>query len=133
MQLEALKNEIGTILGRYQIPMEDKTFILEKIEGEIGGLAGKVATHVKTEREKDFAQMSAYEKKAKEAVALTVRRAEEAVKKAYQMGFQEGLGQTKNGSQMSWTTILLTVGLLGLGGFVIFREYFGSRERDSRR
>lgn len=127
MQLEALKAEIGTILGRYQIPMEDKTFILEKIEGEIGGLAGKVASHVKTEREKDFAQMSAYEQKAKEAVQATVKRAEGAVKQAYKLGLQAGLSQVKESTQVDWTKILLTVGLLGLAAFVIFREFFSKR------
>ena len=129
MKVEELKKEVGGILDRYKIPMDDKSFILDKIEGEIGTLAKTAATHVKSEREKDFAKMTDYEKKAKQAVYLTVKNAEEAVKKAHALGYKQGLGQAGGGAPTNWTTILLTVGLLGLGAFVIFREYF-SRKGD---
>lgn len=132
MQLEAFKTEIGQILDRYQIPMDDKSFIMEKIDGGLGEIVAEVRRHIDSERGKSHDQMLAYEKKVKEVVAQTLRKAQENVKQAYQLGIREGLGQAPKSAGPGLFQILITGGLLVLAGFVVFREFFPRKDRKER-
>lgn len=133
MQLEAFKTEISQILDRYQIPMDDKSFIMEKIDGGLGDILKEVRKHVDAERGKSQEQMLAYEKQVKKVVADTLRKAQENVKQAYQVGVREGMGQAPKASGgMGLFQILIVSGLLILAGFVVFREFFPKKEGKDR-
>lgn len=129
MQLETFKSEIGQILDRYQIPMDDKSFILEKVEGQFGALAQEMTKFVQAERLKDQEKMVAYEQQVKAAVSGSTQKAQETVKQAYKIGVKEGIGQApKAAAGPSLFNILLTSGLLALAGFVVFREFFPKKK-----
>jgi uncharacterized protein YjbJ (UPF0337 family) len=120
----SLKDGITQILSRYEIPMDDRTMILEKVEEEIGSLATAVGKQVQLERDTVRQQVGGFQEQAKASFDDLLGKSKSAVKKAYTMGYQEGLGQGAKVPGPSWFQIAVTVGRLGLAGFVIVREFW---------
>ena len=119
-----LKQGITQILDRYEIPMDDRTIIIEKVEEEIGTLAGAVGKQVQLERETVRQHMAGIQGQAKASFEDLLGKTKSAVKKAYTMGYKEGLGQGAKVPGPSWFQIAVTAGLLGLAGFVIVKEFW---------
>lgn len=133
MQLQEFKNEIGQILERYQVPMDDKSFILDKIEGQIGAVAQEVVKITNAEREKDAQQVVQLKEKARSVVNGTLDKARTSVKQAYQLGLQEGAAEALKTQGPNWTQIALTGGVLLLAsyaGFTLIRDFWFSKKKD---
>jgi len=130
MQIEVLKGEIGKILDRYQIPMDDKSFIMEKIEGQVSELAQAVSKRLDEERGKIQSQVQGVTEQAKTAIYGTLEKAKNAVQQAYQLGMREGVGQTAEKPGFSWFQILILTAALGVAGVFVLREiraFFGGK------
>ena len=111
-----LKRVVGPILVRYRVPMDDQSLIFEKIDNSVSSLTNafaKVHGDLKSDMDGKLAD--------------AVRR---MASKAYKMkedSFQKGLaqGEEKSKSQGPGTlTIVMTIGLLALAGFVIVDHVF---------
>jgi len=133
MQLQEFKNEIGQILERYQIPMDDKSFIMDKIEGQIGAVAQEVVKITNAEREKEALQVNQLKEKARGAINGTLEKARMSVKQAYNLGVQEGAAEAIKAQGPNWTQIALTGGVLLLAsyaGFTLIRDFWFSKKKD---
>lgn len=130
MQIEVLKGEISKILDRYQIPMDDKSFIMDKIEAQVSELAQAVSERLDLERGKIQAQVQGVAEQAKGVIHGTLEKAKTAVQQAYQLGMREGVGQTAQKPGFSWFQILVLTAALGVAGVFVLREirsFFGGR------
>ena len=133
MDSNSLKQEIGQILDRYQIPMDDKGFILEKIEGEIKALSSMVNTRLEEERGKLQGHVNQLANQAKTYVDGTLSKARNAVQNAYALGRKEGLGLGQSGSTppkegASWMQIAITVSIVVVAGIFVLREILPKRD-----
>jgi ElaB/YqjD/DUF883 family membrane-anchored ribosome-binding protein len=122
-----LKSEIGQILDRYEIPMEDKSYILEKIEGEVAGVAQAINSKIVEEREKIKANVNGMMDQAKNAVHGTLSKAKNAVQEAYRLGMKEGLGQVKE-TGPNWMQIAITGAVILVAGIFVVREFLPRRD-----
>lgn len=136
MKLTELKTEVGQILDRYPIPMDDKSFIIDKIEGQVSGLAEQVVTHIKNERAKDKEQVESIQGQARQAVHEMLNKSQGAVRQAYQLGVKEGLSQAPEPDSIAknwffWFQLAVGAGVITLAGFVIYWQFFkGQGRRD---
>lgn len=133
VRLEELKKDVGQILDRYQIPMDDKGFILEKIDGQVNALAAEIVKAVQAEREKDGQQVVQVKEKALGMINGTLEKARMSVKQAYNLGLAEGATKAVEGQGPNWTMIALTGGVLLLAsyaGFTLIRDFWFSKKDD---
>jgi hypothetical protein len=130
-----LKKEIDEFMGRYNIPSDDKTLLMERIEEEFGNAAKNVATvvgqTVVEERAHTIQKAEDFRRQALGALSDTVGQAKSAVKKAYALGLKEGLGQTSAMNRPSIFQIGMMTGLLAIAGVVVYREFF-SKDKEKK-
>lgn len=122
----SLKSEISGILERYEIPMDDRDLIIERIDSEMGNLAETVSREISRERSQVKERFDGFAREAKEALGATLERGQDAARRAYSLGYQEGLSQTKQGPGM--LQIVIGAGLLGLAVFVVVREFLPKKK-----
>ena len=131
-----LKKEINEFMGRYSIPSDDKTLLMERIEEEFGSAAKNVATvvgqTVAQERAQTIQKSEDFRRQALGALSETVGQAKSAVKKAYEMGLKEGLGQTSVMNRPSIFQIGIMTGLLAIAGVVVYKEFFSNKDKDKK-
>jgi uncharacterized protein YjbJ (UPF0337 family) len=129
METESLKTEIGQILDRYKIPMDDKGFILEKIESEIQDLSQVIGKRLEDERARLQGQVTLVAGQAKTYVDNALDKARNAVKSAYNLGRKETLGQASvEKPGMNWMQISITIAVLVIAGVFVIRELLPKRD-----
>ncbi len=100
--IEVLKGEIGTILTRYKVPLDDRSFIMDKIDEGVGNVLEsqkktfeeglrQFRDEIISERENVRGEVETIKKSATSAIS----RMDKRVKAAYQEGVSEGLSQAK--------------------------------------
>lgn len=127
MELLTLKNEVLQVLDRYQIPLDDKSFILEKIDGGVASMAQAVGNQIQIERDQVKAKMDELAQKANQGIATTLHKAQDSVHKAYDMGLKEGADKVNASSGPSFIQIAMIVGGVALIGLIIYKEFFSGR------
>lgn len=133
MKIEELKAEVGQILDRYQIPMDDKGFILEKIEGQVSTIAQEIVKAVELERQKDGVQVTEIKEKARGMINGTLEKARMSVKQAYNLGMQEGAVEAIKNQGPNWPLLILTGGVVLLAsyaGFTLVRDFWFAKKKD---
>jgi hypothetical protein len=133
MRLDELKSEVGQILDRYQVPMDDKSFLLEKIDTQVQTLAQEIVKAVQAEREKDGQQVVQVKEKALGLINGTLEKARLSVKQAYSLGLAEGATKAVENQGPNWWMIGLTGGVLLLAsyaGFTLVRDFWFSGKKD---
>ena len=123
----ALKGEISDILSRYNIPEDDRSLVLERIEGEFEAMVQAMTQKVMEEHASAMAKMGGTQGDARKSVEGVVSQAKASVKKAYKLGYQEGLAQTSP-SKPSWVQIGFLVGILALATVVVVREFLPRKD-----
>lgn len=133
MQLDELKTEVSQILDRYEIPMDDKSFIIDKIEGQISTIAEEVMKAVQSEREKDGMRLQQMREKATGLVNGTLEKARNSVKQAYTLGKTEAMADAIKSQGPNWWMIGLTGGVLLLASYASFtlvRDFWFKGKKD---
>lgn len=127
---DTLKNEIKAFFTRYNIPMDDREMIVEKIEKEIGEKAHSVGEALgrvlDAEKKAILQQTDNYRRQALGAVGKVMQQARGAIKKAYQLGYKDGLEQASS-SGPGLLQIALVAALVILAGCFVYREFFAPR------
>ena len=141
---EPVQEEIAGILGRYNIPGEDRSFIMEKIEEEVNRNAVSVDDAVKVAqkellkrgdqlKKQALGAVTHVKRQADGAVNTTLTKARYAVRKAYARGRQEGTQQglaqgkaqqEKASSGPSTFQVVVMVGIVAFAGLAIYRQFF---------
>jgi len=117
-----LKREISQILGNYDVPLEDRSLLLEKIEEEVSRVVELVGKTISEDREKTRQGIESFRKETMDAVSEVVARGRSAAQKAYELGYRKGLEASRSTGPSAFQ-VVLTVGLLGLAAFVVVREF----------
>jgi hypothetical protein len=143
---EPVQDEIAGILGRYNIPGEDRSFIMEKIEEEVNRNAVSVDDAVKVAqkellkrgdqlKKQALGAVTQVKREADGAVNTTLAKARNAVQRAYSKGRQEGqhqgLAQAKEQEKSSGPgifQIVIMVGIVTFAGLMVYREFFSKRD-----
>lgn len=124
-ELESLRTEINGILTRYDVPMDDRTLVSERVEESIGRILShqkraflseveKIREEIHSERGQVAKKLGAIHSAAKSQMGRKLLG-------AYQSGLQQGLSQTKGPGLLQ---VLLAVAVLGLAGFVVIQGLF---------
>ncbi len=129
--LEHLKKDIDDILTRYNVPMDDRLLIIEKIDKSSQSMIGNLRDEFDGEIQDIQSQLSAERELIKKQVVNIHRNAsskvgqiKDHVGKAYKDGFMEGMNQGSKSSGPSFFQVTITMALVALAGIIIFKGLF---------
>jgi hypothetical protein len=129
--LDEVKKEVEAILVRYEIPMDDRMLISEKIERAVEGAISRqnafyegqidqVRNQISRERKAVLGKVKGIHADAISKTNLAVGK----VQQAYDKGVDDGLSQAKKDTSPSTFQVLIGLGLLALAGVVVFGGLF---------
>lgn len=126
--INEMKGEIDRVLLRYRVPMDDRTFVLEKVDAlrslmdseraEFQEGIGAVRTEINRERDTVRREVAGIRDTAVQHVGTFEAKVEEA----YQDGLAQGAAD--HPPRPGLFQILIGVSLTALAAFIVLREIF---------
>lgn len=132
--IEQLKSDIGGILTRYHVPLEDRSYVLEKIEETVMALLDgerssfqQAVQGVRSQIELERKNVQAEVGKIRDAATANMDIAKSKIDEAYQEGFAQGQMNTAAATPARPSTfqVLLGVTLAVVALIVAARSIFG--------
>lgn len=138
--VETLRKELDDILKKYQIPMDDRGFVIEKVEDAINGIMkiqhgvfsdklGEIREDLSAEREKVHSQVEGLKKAAAEKIA----DAHDKIGQAYEKGASDGAKDAESNQGPSTLNIVLAIFFAALAFVVVAGMVFGKGDTKGKK